>query len=50
LRDRLQRFRQIEDLLKVKGLGRASLRKLRPLVRLDTPPFATAPDATPQPP
>jgi competence protein ComEA len=38
LRDRIQRFRLIEDLLKVKGIGRASLRKLRPLVRLDMPP------------
>jgi competence protein ComEA len=38
LRDRIQHFRQIEDLLKVKGIGRASLRKLRPLVRLDLPP------------
>jgi competence protein ComEA len=38
LRDRIQHFRQIEDLLKVKGIGRASLRKLRPLVRLDVPP------------
>jgi len=38
LRDRIQRFRQIEDLLKVKGIGRASLRKLRPLIRLDSPP------------
>jgi len=37
LRDRIQHFRQIEDLLKVKGIGRASLRKLRPLVRLDLP-------------
>jgi competence protein ComEA len=40
LRDRIQRFRQIEDLLKVKGIGRSSLRKLRPLVRLDLPPPA----------
>jgi competence protein ComEA len=47
LRDRLQRFRQIEDLLKVKGIGRASLRKLRPLVRLDAPASATVADATP---
>jgi len=31
------RFRQIEDLLKVKGVGRAALRKLHPLVRLDSP-------------
>ena len=38
LRQRLGRFRQVEDLLKVKGIGRATLRKLRPLVRLDAPP------------
>jgi competence protein ComEA len=38
LRDRIQHFRQIEDLLKVKGIGRSSLRKLRPLVRLDLAP------------
>ncbi len=50
LRDRLQHFRQIEDLLKVKGIGRASLKKLRPLVRLDL--LASPPDAgaTPPPP
>jgi competence protein ComEA len=49
LRARLGHFRQIEDLLKVKGVGRSSLRKLRPLVRLDPPPAAVvdagAPDA-----
>jgi competence protein ComEA len=49
LRDRLQRFRQIEDLLKVKGIGRASLRKLRPLVRLDTPVPPNPQDAMPPP-
>jgi competence protein ComEA len=37
LREKIQRFRQIEDLLKVKGIGRSALRKLRPLVRLDGP-------------
>jgi competence protein ComEA len=37
LRARLGHFRQLEDLLKVKGIGRSSLRKLRPLVRLDAP-------------
>jgi competence protein ComEA len=31
------RFRAVEDLLKVKGIGRATLRRLRPLVRLDPP-------------
>ena len=35
LRSRLGRFRAIEDLLKVKGVGRATLKRLRPLVRLD---------------
>jgi competence protein ComEA len=38
LRTKLGHFRQIEDLLKVKGVGRSSLKKLRPLVRLDPPP------------
>lgn len=55
LRDRLQHFRQIEDLLKVKGIGRASLKKLRPLVRLDllaSPPTPASGGggATPPPP
>jgi competence protein ComEA len=40
------RFHAIEDLLKVKGIGRATLKRLRPLVRLDPPP-ATAPAPTP---
>jgi competence protein ComEA len=35
VRARLGRFRQIEDLLKVKGIGRATLKRLRPLVRVD---------------
>jgi competence protein ComEA len=42
LRSRLGRFHAIEDLLKVKGVGRATLKRLRPLVRLDAPP---TPDA-----
>ena len=42
LRARLGRFHAIEDLLKVKGIGRATLKRLRPLVRLDASP---APDA-----
>ncbi len=37
LRTHLGRFRAIEDLLKVKGIGRATLKRLRPLVRLDAP-------------
>jgi competence protein ComEA len=39
LRQRLGRFRQVEDLLKVKGIGRSTLKKLRPLIKLD--PIAT---------
>jgi competence protein ComEA len=35
LRTHLGRFRAVEDLLKVKGIGRAMLKRLRPLVRLD---------------
>ncbi len=31
------RFRQIEDLLRVKGIGRAMLRRLHPLVRIAVP-------------
>ncbi|HZU82737.1 MAG TPA: ComEA family DNA-binding protein [Polyangiaceae bacterium] len=38
LRARLGRFRAVEDLLKVKGIGRATLKRLRPLVRLDPAP------------
>lgn len=37
-RARQGRFRQIEDLMKVKGIGRATIRRLRPLVRVDAPP------------
>ena len=55
LRTRLGgRFHVIEDLLKVKGIGRATLRRLRPLVRLDPPPIpadagvATSPDEAPR--
>jgi competence protein ComEA len=35
LRARMGRFRQVEDLLKVKGIGRAMLKRIRPLVRVD---------------
>jgi competence protein ComEA len=44
LRTRLGgRFHAIEDLLKVKGIGRTTLRRLRPLVRLDPPPAPPPP-------
>lgn len=40
LRQRLGRFHRVEDLLRVKGVGRTTLKKWRPLVRLDAPPSA----------
>lgn len=42
LRQRLGRFHRVEDLLRVKGVGRATVKKWRPLVRLDAPPTADA--------
>lgn len=38
LRARLGRFRAVEDLLRVKGIGRATLKRLRPLLRLNPSP------------
>lgn len=46
LRQRMGKFQRVEDLLRVKGVGRATLRKWRPLVRLDVP---AAPDAATPP-
>lgn len=37
LRARLKRFRRVEDLRRVKGIGRRSLARLRPLVVVDPP-------------
>ncbi len=37
LRQRLGRFQRLEDLLRVKGVGRGAVKKWRALVRLDTP-------------
>jgi len=34
LRVKLGRFKQVDELLRVKGIGRATLKKLRPLVKL----------------
>lgn len=42
LRGRMGRFQRVEDLLRVKGIGRATIKKLRPLVRLDPPPRGDA--------
>ena len=44
LRTRIGRFRRVEDLLRVKGIGHASLRRLKPRVLVDAPP---APPAVP---
>jgi competence protein ComEA len=35
LRERLKKFSRVEDLLKVKGIGRRGLARLRPMVRVD---------------
>lgn len=45
LRQRLGRFQRVEDLLRVKGIGRGTVKKWRPLVRLDAlaPPASSAP-------
>ena len=42
LRRRLGRFQRVEDLLKVKGIGRTTLRRWRPLLRLDSRPLLDA--------
>jgi competence protein ComEA len=46
LRQRVGRFQRAEELLRVKGVGRATLRKWRPLLRLDAPAAADAGGAT----
>lgn len=38
VRQRLGRFRRVEDLLRVKGIGRKMLDRIRPTVVLDPPP------------
>lgn len=43
LRERLGRFHRLEDLLRVKGIGRATLKRWRPLVRLEPAPDAGPP-------
>jgi len=45
LRTRMGHLHAVEDLLKVKGIGRATLKRLRPLIRLD--PTAPAPSRAP---
>jgi competence protein ComEA len=47
LRQRLAKFRAVEDLLRVKGIGRKTLRRIKPNVVLDRPPAAGAGPPTP---
>jgi len=49
LRAHLGRFRAVEDLLQVKGIGRATLKRLRPLIRLNPAPAADAGSPSPPP-
>lgn len=44
LRRRVGRFNRLEDLMRVKGIGRAAIKKWRPLVRLESPSPAPAAD------
>src|SRR6185295_11055649 len=41
LRGRMGRFQRVEDLLRVKGIGRATIKKLLPLIRLEQPEAGT---------
>ena len=45
LRTRLKRFRRVQDLLRVRGIGPRSLKRLLPQIVLDPPPPAPAADA-----
>lgn len=45
LRQKLGHFRRLEDLLRTKGIGRAAIKKWRPLVRLDSSNDKNAADA-----
>ncbi len=49
LRAKIGRFHNIEELLRVKGIGRATLRRLRPLVRVDPAPATPGLPATASP-
>lgn len=47
LRERLGKFRRVTDLLRVKGIGPKSLRRLTPLLVLDPPKEEEAPEGSP---
>ena len=49
LRQRLGRFRQATDLLRVRGIGRKTLRLMLPVLVLDAPKPADAPGVAPRP-
>jgi competence protein ComEA len=40
LRQRLAKFRAVEDLLRVRGIGRKMIQRIRPAVVVDRPPGA----------
>jgi competence protein ComEA len=42
LRAKLGRFRKVEELMRVRGIGRKGIERLRPVVRLDPPQIADA--------
>ena len=43
LRDRMKRFKRIEDIMRVKGIGRRTFRKLRPMLALEGPTTLLSP-------
>jgi competence protein ComEA len=47
LRQRLAKFRAVEDLLRVKGIGRKTLRRIKPNVVLDRPTAGSGSDRGP---
>ena len=47
LRRRVGRFHRVEDLMRVKGIGRAAIKKWRPVVRLDSQVPAAPDGGTP---
>jgi competence ComEA-like helix-hairpin-helix protein len=46
LKQRLAKFRSVEELLRVKGIGRKTLRRIQPLVVVDVPRSSDAGSAT----
>lgn len=42
LREKVKRFQSVDDLMRVKGIGRASLRNMRPMLTLEGPTTLSA--------